>query len=229
MPHTDVMSLEEIWPPYALTITCGNMTLSPVRDSDLPELAALAAGGVQTHPGAFIVDWDQGTAEDVARSLATFHWRTRAATSPEKWTLELTVRVDGEAVGVQSAGARAFAERRTVATGSWLSRKHQGRGIGTRMRQVIAVTCFDRFGARELVTSYFEGNSSSRRVSEKVGYVDNGSLIDVSASGTHVGREYSMLLTPDRLIRPDDEVTVAGAEVVAEFLQLPTAPRAREE
>ncbi|MCT1829338.1 MULTISPECIES: GNAT family N-acetyltransferase [Brevibacterium] len=228
MQHTDVMSLEEIWPPYALTIACGNMTLSPVRDSDLPELAALATGGVQTHPGAFIVDWDQGTAAEVARNLATYHWRTRAATNPDEWTLELTVRVDGEAVGVQSAGARAFAKRRTVGTGSWLSKTHQGRGIGTRMRQALAVTCFDHFGACELATSYFEGNNSSRRVSEKVGYVDNGSVIDVSASGSHVGREYNMLLTPDRLVRPDEEVTVTGAEVVAEFLQLPTAPGVSE-
>lgn len=223
MQHTEVMSLDEIWPPYALTITCGNMTLSPVRDSDLPELAALAAGGVTTHPGAFIVDWDQGTAEEVARNLATYHWRTRAAISPEQWALEFTVRVDGEAVGVQSAGARAFAKRRTVGTGSWLSKKHQGRGIGTRMRQALAATSFDHFGARELVTSYFSGNDSSRRVSEKVGYVENGSVIDVSASGSHVGREHSMLLTPDRLVRPNEEVTVTGAEAVAEFLQLPTA------
>lgn len=223
MQHTHAMSLEEIWPPYALTISCGNITLSPVRDSDLPELAALAAGGVTAHPGAFIVDWDQGTAEEVARNLATYHWRTRGAINPEEWTLELAVRVGGEAVGVQSAGARAFAKRRTVGTGSWLSRNHQGHGIGTRMRQAIAVACFDHFGARELVTSYFSGNDSSRRVSEKVGYVDNGSLIDVSASGSHVGREHRMLLTPDRLVRPAEEVTVTGAEAVAEFLQLPTA------
>lgn len=218
-----LLSLEEIWPPYALTISCGDLSLSPVRESDLPELAALAAGGVQTHPGAFIVDWDKGTPEEVARSMATYHWRTRAEATPQNWRVEFTARLAGEAIGVQSAGARAFAQRRTVGTGSWLGRQHQGHGIGTLMRQTIAAAFFDHFGARELVTSYFEGNEASRRVSEKVGYAPNGSLMEVSAGGAHIGREHSMLLTQDRLVRAQQPVTITGAEVFAEFLQLPRA------
>ncbi|RAE89856.1 N-acetyltransferase, partial [Burkholderia multivorans] len=41
------MDLAEIWPPFGLRITTGDMELAPTREADLPELAEMARGGVR--------------------------------------------------------------------------------------------------------------------------------------------------------------------------------------
>src|SRR5699024_4687990 len=88
------MLIDRIWPPYALRLQCADMELSPVRDADLPELAEIARNGVRRDGvQAFLVDWDTGRPEQIARSLAQYHWATRAGLSVEKWTIEFTVRV----------------------------------------------------------------------------------------------------------------------------------------
>ena len=43
------MMIDRIWPPFALHLQCANMELSPVRETDLPELADIAANGVRRH------------------------------------------------------------------------------------------------------------------------------------------------------------------------------------
>src|SRR5699024_4670913 len=88
------MLIHRICPHYALHLRCADMALSPVRDTDLPELAEIARNGVRRHGvQAFPVDWDTGSPEQIARSLAQYHWATRAGLTVEKWTIEFTVRV----------------------------------------------------------------------------------------------------------------------------------------
>lgn len=41
-----VTSLEELWPPFALSISCGPLTLRAVRDDDLPDSVDAAAAGI---------------------------------------------------------------------------------------------------------------------------------------------------------------------------------------
>lgn len=103
------MDIEEIWPPYALHLQSGDMELSPVREDDLPELAELVRGGLRRNGvQAFLVDWDSGSDEQIARSLAQYHWGTRANFTVDDWTIEFTVRVSGRAVGVQGVTGRRF-------------------------------------------------------------------------------------------------------------------------
>ncbi|MBR7503788.1 hypothetical protein KCW65_27270, partial [Mycobacterium tuberculosis] len=77
------MDLTEIWPPFGLRITTGDMELTPTREADLPELAEIARGGVRRDGvRAFLVDWDSGTDEEIGRSIAQYQWGTRANYSP---------------------------------------------------------------------------------------------------------------------------------------------------
>ncbi len=68
--------------------------------------------------------------------------------------------------------AQGFGERRTVHSGSWLGQRYQRSGIGTEMRAAILELAFRGLGATRAESSWLEGNEASRRVSEKLGYVE---------------------------------------------------------
>ncbi len=60
------------------------------------------------------------------------------------------------------------------ATGSWLGRRYQGRGIGTQMRAAVLHLAFGGLGAQQAVSAAFEDNPASLRVSRKLGCRDDG-------------------------------------------------------
>ena len=198
------------------------MELSPVREADIPELAEIAYGGVRKDGiEAFLVDWDSGTDEQIARSLAQYHWSTRANFSVDDWTIEFTVRVDGLAVGVQGANGRRYPLTRTISTGSWLALSEQGRGYGTRMRRIIIETFIRHFGATRFDTAYFEGNHASRRVSEKLGYSPNGHRSTVGQNDT-VLTEHHMVLNAENYEPEDSDLHVTGDAPFRNFLSIAT-------
>ena len=101
--------IEELWPPFGLKITCGTVTLSPVRDTDIPELDALAHAGIHAPSEMpFYFPWTVGSTGEVRLRLMQYHWAQRAAMSPASWTLETTVRFDGEVVGCQSISTKGL-------------------------------------------------------------------------------------------------------------------------
>lgn len=216
------MDLEELWPPFALSIRCGDMELSPVRESEYPELADIADGGVRRDDlPSFLVSWDSGTRGEIAQAIAQYQWSTRANFRVDDWTIEFTVRVDGRTVGVQGVSAKDFVRTRSVSTGSWLALNEQGKGYGTRMRQAAVRTFADHFGAGEFHSGFFEGNAASRRVSEKLGYSPNGMKTIVAQDG-QARVEHQVILAAEDFKRGQDPVEVAGAEVVRRFLGLDT-------
>jgi RimJ/RimL family protein N-acetyltransferase len=78
-------------------------------------------------------------------------------------------------VGVQSVGARRFASERVVATGSWLGRELQGRGLGTEMRAAVLELAFVCLGAVAATSGWLEsGSGQSAGVSRKLGYREVG-------------------------------------------------------
>lgn len=214
------MELSEIWPPFALSIRSGDMELSPVREADYPELAELARGGVRRNGvAAFLVDWDNGDDASIARSIAQYQWSTRANFRIDEWTVEFTVRVADRAVGVQGVSAKDFLRTRTVTTGSWLSRREQGRGIGTRMRSMTLRAFADEFSVLTFETAYFTGNDASRRVSEKLGYRPNGEHRVLAQDGRAI-TEHRMIVDAAGVPPSADPVTVEGAEVFRRFVGL---------
>lgn len=214
------MDLREIWPPFALIIRSDEIEMTPVRESDYPELADIARGGVRREGvRAFLVDWDSGDDVSIARSIAQYQWSTRANFKTEDWTVEFVVRVAGRVVGVQGVSAKDYLKTRTVTTGSWLAREEQGHGIGTRMRRAIVRAFAEEFSAARFETAYFEGNAASRRVSEKIGYTPNGAHRIVAQDG-RARTEHGMVLDVAAL-RPDDaDFSVVGAEVFRRFIGL---------
>jgi RimJ/RimL family protein N-acetyltransferase len=148
-----------------------------------------------------------------------YHWAQRAAMSPASWTLETTVRFDGEVVGCQSISTKDYLITRTGETGSWLGRKHHGRGIGTVMRQALCAFMFDHLDAAEVTSAAFVDNPASLAVSRKSGYRENG-------VGRHKRRDGEMalnqrlVLTAEDLNRPEHELEVDGVRPLREFLGL---------
>ncbi|MCU1447641.1 GNAT family N-acetyltransferase [Cryobacterium sp.] len=215
-----IQPLEKLWPPFGLTIEYGPVTLSPVRDADLPELVALAQSGI--HPPdqmPFFVPWTVGTPDEVRLRFLQFHWAQRAAMTPASWSLETVVRVDGVAVGCQGVSARDYPVTRTGETGSWLGAEHQGRGIGTLMRQAICAFMFDHLGAAEITSGAFLDNSASLAVSRKVGYRENG-VTRMTRRGENLALNQRLVLTPEDLNRADHELRVEGVRPLRAFLGL---------
>jgi RimJ/RimL family protein N-acetyltransferase len=69
---------------------------------------------------------------------------------------------------------KRFSALRTVETGSWLGRAHQGQGLGKEMRAAILHLAFDALGAAEAYSGAFEDNAASLGTSRALGYADNG-------------------------------------------------------
>ena len=211
--------LAEIWPPFALRVTCGDLELHQVRDEDIPHVVALARAGIHdpsTMP--FFFPWTDAPADRLGPNTAAYYWQTRAAFGPESWTLDLAVRVAGELVGIQGVSTRNYLVTRTGETGSWLVRSRQGRGIGTRMRQAVCALLFDHLDAAEVTSGAFTDNPASLAVSRKVGYVENGTTRLQRRPG-ELAHNRKLLLTPDRFVR-GEPIRVEGVAPLRRFIGL---------
>ncbi|MDQ1701928.1 MAG: hypothetical protein QOF57_1180 [Frankiaceae bacterium] len=169
------MTFEDLWPVARLRIATPLLELRYPCDEDLAAMAALATRGI--HDPAFMPflhPWTDAPADEIGPGMLRYHWRTRAAATPDNWSLPLAVVRDGVVVGCQLARAEAFAIRREVTTASWLGREHQGRGTGTEMRAAVLHFAFAGLGADEACSSAIIGNHASLRVSAKLGYAEDG-------------------------------------------------------
>jgi RimJ/RimL family protein N-acetyltransferase len=167
--------MNQWWPPAGLRLTTPRLELRFPTESDLSDLADLAAAGV--HDPAvqpFVVPWTDAAPADRARSTLQYQWSQPARWQPSEWSLDLIVVHDRAVVGTQGISAADFAVVREVGTGSWLGQAHQGRGIGTEMRAAVLHLAFAGLGAHYATSGAFIDNIASQRVSRKLGYVDDG-------------------------------------------------------
>lgn len=213
------MILADAFPPLGLRIEAGSLVLRPITDEVLPQLIEVALAGVH-EAGAmpFYVPWTDAPAERLPANIALYHWGLRAAWSPERWNLELAVEDEGRIVGVQAFFTSDYLVTRSGETGSWLGLAHQGRGIGTRMRQTICAFCFDHLEAEELVSAAFSDNPASLAVSRKLGYRPNGAQRKTRRS-SEWQQSQSLVLTPASFQR-GPAITVTGVEAFREFIGL---------
>lgn len=213
------MSIADVFPVLGLSIRSGSLELRGLADDDLVVLGRIAQRGV--HPPErmpFYVPWTDAPPETLPLSMAQYHWRQRAELSPARWSLDLGVWVDGELVGTQGLGTHDFLVTRTGETGSWLGQEHQGRGIGTRMRQAICAFAFDHLDAAEITSGAFLDNPASIAVSHRVGYVDNGVTRKVRR-GDQLAEHLTLRLTP-QTFRRGDPIEVDGVGPVRRLLGL---------
>lgn len=228
-----MLTLEEVFPPFALGISCGPLELRVLRDDDLPELVELVRSGIQVPglPMPFLQAWHEepfgpGSPDGFPTTSLGWWWTQRATFAPDEWRLALVVRRNGDLVGMQDLHAKDFAQTRHVMTGSWLGRAHHGMGTGTLMRQLVVGFAFDELDANHCESGYIVGNHASAAVSRKVGYVDNGRrrIVQHSRQGKAGVDEQRVIVTPATFIRPDDQVSVEGAEVLRRFLGIARKP-----
>jgi RimJ/RimL family protein N-acetyltransferase len=180
-------------------------------EDELVELAHLAEEGV--HPAdemPFAFAWTDGVGQDgFVEGFVDFHLGRRRSWSAEEWGLELAVFADGVPMGFQSLNGTAFAADRLAVTGSWLGQRFQGRGYGTEMRAAVLELVFAGLGAEVAVSGHVEGNLSSMRVSEKLGYEPAGEGV-VEPRGVPV-RELKLELTRERWAKlPRIDVAIDG-------------------
>ncbi|WP_445154983.1 GNAT family N-acetyltransferase [Arthrobacter sp. Hor0625] len=208
---------ESYWPPFALTLETPRLTLRPIRDEDIPAAVQAALDGVH-EPGRnpFSQPWAEAPAEELGPNMAQWYWRCRGTMSPEDWTLLLGIWHGGEFVGCQDIAAKDFAALKTVSTGSWLTRRVQGRGLGKEMRAAVALYAFDWLGAEIAESEAAAWNRQSLGVSRSLGYEPNG-VTRANWGGT-VQDSQRVRLTPAGFNRPDWTLNVRGHEPTARYL-----------
>lgn len=210
------LSLEQIWPPFALGINAGDLQLTVVREGDLSELVELVLDGVHDPTlMPFLFPWTDAPADELPANYVRYFGRTVAGQAAKTVNLQLVVRRAGQVVGIQALEGEDFPVARTLETGSWLARRFHGQGVGTRMRQAVCAFAFDHLGAERITSSAFLDNPASLAVSRKVGYLPNGRQW-VSRRGEAAEQE-RLLLTPSTFVR-GDPVQVDGATEVRVFL-----------
>ncbi|MBK9179119.1 MAG: GNAT family N-acetyltransferase [Acidimicrobiales bacterium] len=212
--------LSQLWPLFGLRVRTPRLELRPPGDDELALLAGLASRGVHdpaTMP--FLVPWTDLPSPRLEQGVLQYHWRARAEWAPDAWRLELGVFTGGELVGSQGLFAQRFGIVRTVETGSWLGREHQGRGIGTEMRAAVLHLAFAGLGARVAYSGAFESNAASVAVSRALGYADNGQRWVTRRA--EPARE--LLFRLERAVweeRRRDDITIEGLEACLELFGL---------
>lgn len=206
------MELEEIWPLFGLEISTPRLKLRPVRDADLPQLVQAALDGVhEPDRTPFSVPWTDAEPSELPRNLAAYQWSLRNRVTPKHWTVTFAVHFEGGVVGSQDLSAYDFANRRTVSTGSWLTKSVHGRGLGTEMRAALLMFAFDTLGAQWAESGAAIWNKASLGVSQKLGYELNG-VTRVSPRPGEPTDEQRVRLEKTSFVRPEWDIAVRGAE-----------------
>jgi RimJ/RimL family protein N-acetyltransferase len=217
-----MLTWQEIWPPYGVRLTEGDLVLTVVNDDDVPGLVEIALAGVHA-PGEmpFSTPWTDDDPAELPANNVRHYSGVRAGCTPARFDLLFAVRVGGELVGVQGVHAKDFAQTQTAETGSWLGRSFQRRGIGTRMRQAVCAFAFDALGAVEMTSGAFLDNPASLAVSRKVGYRPNG-VVRLRRRTNEVAVNQRLVLTPDTFVR-GRPVQLEGVPALRRFLELEPA------
>jgi RimJ/RimL family protein N-acetyltransferase len=211
------MTPPEPWPLRHLVLRTPRLELRPDDDAGLLELVEEAYRGV--HPPEqmpFLVPWTDAEPEHLGRRTLQWLWSQRAEFAPENWTINFLVRLDGQVIGTQGLSGVDFGTLREVETGSWIGLRHQGRGIGTEMRTAVLAFAFDHLGASQARSSAFSDNRASLRVSERLGYLRDGTTT-VARRGEPT-EDVRLLVTPEGFVRPHWTLNVAGLDACRPLL-----------
>jgi len=210
-------TLESAWPVFGLRIRSEHLVLRLPTDDDMPAFIDLAKAGI--HPPdemPFGIAWSVVPSPAFERGFVQHHWLMRATWTPEAWTLNLMVELDGQAIGTQTLAAKEFAIHRTVDTGSWLGQAFQGRGFGKEMRSAVLSLAFDGLGARVAESSAFLDNLKSSGVSRALGYAQNGRG-SLAPQGVARETQRFRMTVDDWRSRPRQPVEIDGLEACREL------------
>ena len=206
-----------LWPLYDLRLRTERLELRLPNEVEIGTLCQVARAGIHP-PGAmpFGVAWSTKPSPRFEREYIQWHWKQRADWTPEAWSLELAVFLDGRPIGSQSLMARQFATFRAVGSGSWLGRPDQGRGLGKEMRGAVLALAFDGLGAETATTEAFLDNPASAGVSRSLGYRPNGTG-SIAPEGVARETERFRLSRADWLGRQRPQVVIEGVDACREM------------
>lgn len=199
------------WPLRHLALRTPRLTLRPDDDRGLYALAALALRGV--HPPErmpFAYPWTDQLPGDLVRGTLQHHWEARSRLHPADWRINFLVWRQGMVIGSQGLSGTEFAITREVSTGSWLGMAYQGQGYGTEMRAAVLLLAFDHLGAATACSGAFADNPASLRVSEKLGYHQEGTNIQVRRGRR--ATEIRLVLSAEHFVRPEWSLEVEGLD-----------------
>lgn len=202
----------EMWPVFGIRVTTPRITLRAV-DPDLAfAIADLSSQGIHdpaTMP--FATPWSDAGSPQLERNGLKHYWAGWGSWSADTWHLPFAVFEGDTLVGTQSVVTHDFPALRGFETGSWVSRAHQGRGIGKEMRAAVLHFAFAGLGALDAFTGAWEDNAASIAVTRALGYRDNGIMVGLRRTA----RDRQVLFTMDRAhwetIRRDD-IAIAGLD-----------------
>jgi RimJ/RimL family protein N-acetyltransferase len=217
-----MMDLDGVWPLYGLRLRCREVSLRPVREDDLPRLAAILPDDYESDPRAEMLPW-LDVAQNRKRLVYQEHWRSIGTWSPSSWNLSLAVEYEGAVVGVQSLEGDDFAVLRTVDSGSWLVPEVRGRGIGVAMRTAVLGLAFDHLDALAAISSARADNAASLGVSYHLGYTDNGVSLNRSTAGLIELQHVRLTAEAWRSSGQGATVSVAGHEPCLPWFGAPTS------
>ncbi|TLH80745.1 N-acetyltransferase [Mycolicibacterium cosmeticum] len=206
---------DPIWPLAELEVSTPNLALRYITDELATELAMLAARGIHdpaTMP--FTEPWTDVESPRLERNTVQYFWRCRAEVTPEHWDIPLAVMADGRPVGVCTVHAEDFPQHRSVTTGSWLGRAHQGRGLGKEMRQAALHLIFAGLGAQQAVTRAWHDNAASLAVTRSLPYVRTGDAVELRRDRQDLMLSFTMTRDAWNTIRRSD-IRLTGVEAVA--------------
>jgi RimJ/RimL family protein N-acetyltransferase len=200
------------WPLFDVVVRTPRLELRVPREDEFAALIALVDAGIHdpsTMP--FFVPWTDREPRQRAREAAQWYWGKRAEWSSDKWNFTAAAFVDGQPIGVQDLEAEHFGAVRSVETGSWLGRAHQGQGLGREMREAILHLAFEGLGALEALSGAFEDNVPSIATSRAIGYEENGEARGARRDGS--GRTIRFRLSREVWeVRRRDDIEIAGLD-----------------
>lgn len=210
----------ECWPLFDLAVETPRVTLRSLDDSLAQRVLAVAARGVHdpaTTP--FSVPWTDLPSPQMEQEAMRFYWRTRAAISPDSWTLQFAVLAEGDVIGACDLAADGFAQLRQVTTGSWIGREFQGKGLGTALRRAALGLAFEGLDARFATTVAWHDNLPSLGVTRSLGYEHIGRRQALRRGQPDEQVELRMTRAHWMTIR-DDHLTLHGLDGARSFLGL---------
>lgn len=213
------------WPLFDLRLLAGDLTLRPMTEADLAPLADLLPDDVEQDP-----DFPRIPGGDARLRRGTllhqFYWKSWGTWQPREWRLAFVVSAGGGLIGVQDLEASDFRTVRTVETSSWLVPAARGQGLGTRMRAAVLALAFGPLEAQAAHSSAWHDNLASLRVSQALGYRQNGESLHPRDGGADV--MVHLRLRRDEWLagqagRAGAGVTIAGFDPCRPFFGLPGA------
>lgn len=207
-----------IWPLFDLEVRTPRLSLRYVDDELGAELARLAATGIHDPEWMpFSIPWTDAESPELERDAMRFYWRSRAETTVTNFRTPLAVIENGTVVGASDLVAADYPVLRSFETGSWLGRRHQGRGLGKELRIATLTLGFVGLDAVEATTGAYADNAPSLGVTRSLGYEQTRRHRTVRRDQASELLGFTMSREHFETIRRDD-ITLHGIDAVRAFL-----------